>query len=272
MASVKQKGSRPIGFWADFRRSFVRGLATALPTLLTIALIVYVFNFVQNRIGDPINTFLINVLHPLIPSMNRDQLAAFWQDQWYLRAVGFVAAVVGVYLIGRLVASFVGQSLWKVIEQTLTRAPVIKQIYPNVKQVTDFLLSESRFEFSRVVAVEYPRKGVWSMGLVTGTGLDALTKPLGRNMLTVFVPSSPTPVTGYTITIRRDEVIDLPMTIDEALRFTVSGGVLAPPLPGATRGRGDALAGKATAALPAEQPEEPATDEPGPAVEQEKDS
>ena len=83
-------------------------------------------------------------------------------------------------------------------------------------------------EFSRVVAVEYPRKGVWSIGLVTGPGMRTLQNANEGVYLTVFIPSSPTPVTGYTITVRRDEVIDLPVHVDDALRFTVSGGVIMP--------------------------------------------
>lgn len=232
-----------VGFWTDFRRFFLRGLAATLPTLLTVAIVLYVFNFIQNHIGEPINDFLTRALQPLFRDVD---LGKLWADHWYLRGIGFLVAVIGVYLIGRLVASFVGRSLWNMIEHTLTRTPLIKQIYPNVKQVTDFLLSENRLEFSRVVAVEYPRKGVWSLGLVTGSGLPRLRTALGPELLTVFIPSSPTPVTGYTITVRRDEAIDVPMTIDEALRFTVSGGVLIPPLdrlpPGAS-GRAPAPVG-----------------------------
>ncbi len=234
-----------VTFRSDFRRFFIRGLAATLPTLLTVAIIVYLFNFIQNRIGDPINGLVIHLLNPLIESMDRQQLDDFWQARWYLRAVGFVVAVVGVYLIGRLVASFVGRSVWRMIEQALTRTPLIKQIYPSVKQVTDFLLSEKRFEFSRVVAVEYPRKGIWSLALVTGSGLGTLRRTVGSDLLTVFIPSSPTPVTGYTITVRRDEVIDLPLTLDEALRFTVSGGVLMPPFRPALGGGQVAPAGGA---------------------------
>ena len=230
-----RKQKTPVSFWADFRRFFVRGLATALPTLLTVGIIVYVFNFINDKIGEPINAFLIKVVGPFVDTVNGQPLEDFWND--YLYWVGFVVAVIGVYLIGRLVASFLGRSIWKVLEAALFRTPVVKQIYPNVKQVTDFLLSARPFEFSRVVAVEYPRKGVWSLGLVTGSGLAEIKRSAGANMLTVFIPSSPTPVTGYTITVHRDEVIDLPMSIDEALRFTVIGGVVVPLVEGAADGK-----------------------------------
>ncbi len=266
------QSKRPrVGFWTDFRRSFLRGLATTLPTLLTIAIILYVFNFVQDKIGDPINGVLIRVIYPWT-DMSEEALTEQWYKHWYYRGLGFVVAIVGVYLIGRLVASFVGRSLWKVVEHGMTRTPIIKQIYPNVKQVTDFLLSESRFEFSRVVAVEYPRKGVWSLGLVTGSGLETLRKTLGPNWVTVFVPSSPTPVTGYTIVVRRDEMIDLPLTIDEALRFTVSGGVLTPPVHELIRRRTPAKQETLPPPSPPTQDAAAPADTPRPAEPQEKDS
>ena len=219
----------PKGFWNDFRRFFLRGLAAMLPALLTVVIIIYVFNFVQDRIGHHINRGVIYILSVVRPHMDEDQWTEWWNQHSYLNGVGFVLAIIGIYFIGRFMASFIGRSIWRVVERGLTRTPVVKQIYPNVKQVTDFFLSERRLEFSRVVAVEYPRKGIWSLGLVTGPGMRQLAETLDSDLLTVFVPSSPTPVTGYTIVLRRDEVIDLPLSIDEALRFTVSGGVVVPP-------------------------------------------
>jgi len=156
-----------------------------------------------------------------------DRVHGIWET-YRLGWVGFVLAFVVIYIFGRFVASLVGRSLLRVIERAFLRTPVVRGIYPSVKQVTDFLLSERKMEVSRVVAVEYPRKGVWSMGLVTGPGMRTLQKANEGVYLTVFIPSSPTPVTGYTITVRRDEVIDLPVHIDDALRFTVSAGVLMP--------------------------------------------
>ncbi len=116
----------------------------------------------------------------------------------------------------------------------LSRIPLIRAIYPNVKQVTDFLLSERPVEFSGVVAVEYPRKGVWSIALSTGGPMKQVQSEVSEELVTVFVPSSPTPVTGYVLQVPSTEIIKLSMTIDEALRFTISGGVIKPgaALPG----------------------------------------
>ena len=92
----------------------------------------------------------------------------------------------------------------------------------------DFLLTEEKLSFSRVVGVEYPRKGIWSLGFVTGTGLKKLTNNLKQEYLTILIPTSPTPFTGFVIMVPKEDTIEVDMTIEETLRFVVSGGVITP--------------------------------------------
>jgi uncharacterized membrane protein len=144
--------------------------------------------------------------------------------------VGFLIAVVGVCVLGALLASYVGKSLWRRAENFILSTPLLRRVYPYVKQVTDFLLTneDQKRLFSRVVAVEYPRKGIWSIGLVTGSGLEKVVNHVKREFVTVLIPTSPTPFTGFVITVPKKQTIDLDMTIEEALRFIVSGGVITP--------------------------------------------
>lgn len=226
-------------FVSDFKRFFFRGLAAVLPTVVTVAIIVWIFGKIQDLAGRHINIAVmsiiawVQVLSSSEPYSNvawrraYAELDAIWST-YYLWWIGFVLAIVGIYIFGRFVASFLGRGVWNLIESTLLKMPVIKLIYPHIKQVTDFLLSERQVAFSGVVAVEYPRKGIWSLGLLTSEGMAAIRKHVGEDMVTVFIPSSPTPVTGYTITVKRKDAIELPITIDEALKFTVSGGVILP--------------------------------------------
>jgi len=104
------------------------------------------------------------------------------------------------------------------------------QVYPYIKQITDFLFTEQEKKdlFSRVVAVEYPRKGIWSMGLVTGSGLKKIVDNAEKEFVTILIPTSPTPFTGFVIMVPKEDTIDLDITIEQALRFAVSGGVIAP--------------------------------------------
>ena len=144
--------------------------------------------------------------------------------------VGFLIAVIGVCVLGALLASYVGKSLWRRAENFMLSTPLLRRVYPYIKQVTDFLLTneDQKKLFSRVVAVEYPRKGIWSVGLVTGSGLEKVVNHVKREFVTVLIPTSPTPFTGFVITIPKKQTIDLDMTIEEALRFIVSGGVITP--------------------------------------------
>jgi len=211
-----------------------------LPAMLTVMIIVYVLQFVDTNVGayvDKLVQWLVvqwisvsggGSLSVKGPRVVWDGVKEFWAD-WHFHWLGFILSFVLIYVFGRFIASILGRAMWRVIEHGFFRLPVVKQIYPSVKQVTDFVLAERKMEFSRVVAVEYPRKGIWSLGLVTNEGMRTLRDELGQDLVMIFIPSSPTPVTGYTITVRRDEVIDLPLSIDEALRLTVSGGVIIPP-------------------------------------------
>ena len=146
--------------------------------------------------------------------------------KYKLHFLGFLIAIILVYFTGFFLASFLGRTSWRAAERLLHRVPVIRAIYPNIKQVTDFLLSERNVEFSGVVAVEYPRKGIWSVGLSTGGPMKQVQGRVSDDLVTVFIPSSPTPITGYVIQVPRQDVIELNMTIDEGLRFTISGGVI----------------------------------------------
>jgi uncharacterized membrane protein len=146
--------------------------------------------------------------------------------------LGFLVAFVIIYVAGALLGSFIGRNLYRRGEELLAQIPLVKQVYPHVKQVTDFLVggsSDPKMQFNRVVAIEYPRKGLWSIGLVTGDTMNTIQLAAKTKCISVFIPSSPTPFTGYVITIAEIEAIDLDVSIDEALKFTISGGVIVPP-------------------------------------------
>ncbi|MCA9306675.1 MAG: DUF502 domain-containing protein [Phycisphaerales bacterium] len=159
-------------------------------------------------------------------------LQEVWRGRWYLQAIGFVVAIILVYLAGVLVGNYLGRRIYLKVESWLVRLPGVKQVYPHVKQVVDFVFGEKQgaqaLKVGRVVVVEYPRKGIWSVGLMTGESLSVIEEAAGSSCVTVFIPSSPTPFTGYTITVLASEVMFVDLSLDEALRFVVSGGVLVP--------------------------------------------
>lgn len=198
-----------------------------MPAIVTIWILVWGYKFIQSSIGVHINRILAWVTIAIQggpENVDAEVWRNFWVHGWGSVA-GFVIALIIVLAVGVIVANVVGRSLWRATERFIMKLPVLNQIFPHIKQVTDFVLSQEKAQklFSRVVLVEFPRKGVWAVGMVTGDGQLA-----GRNVLTVFVPSAPSPVNGFVIKIDEKETIDAGMTVEEAFRFIISGGVITP--------------------------------------------
>lgn len=133
-----------------------------------------------------------------------------------------------LFFLGRLFTNGLGRWVVGTFDATILRIPVVNKVYGSVKQVTDFAFSEREIEFNRVVAIEYPRRGIWSLGFVTGNSMIEIAEAAGEPMLSVLMPTSPMPMTGFTVTVKRSEAIDLNLTIDEAIQFIVSCGVVVP--------------------------------------------
>ncbi|MGI9454978.1 MAG: DUF502 domain-containing protein, partial [Aeoliella sp.] len=155
-------------------------------------------------------------------------------DQQYLQRQYVVPVFLGVfvlalYLLGKFLAAGVGRLLWAQFEKLITTLPIVSNVYSSVKQVTDFMFTEKQIEATRVVAIEYPRRGIWTLALVTGESMLDIRAAANEPVLSVLVPTSPMPFTGFTMTVRKSETIDLDITVDQALQFVVSCGVVVPP-------------------------------------------
>lgn len=137
--------------------------------------------------------------------------------------------ILTLYLLGKFLAAGVGKFFWLQFERIIHRLPLIRNVYSSVKQVTDFMFSESEIEYTRVVAIEYPRKGIWTLAMVTGESMLDIRSAANEPVLSVLVPTSPMPFTGFTVTVKKSEAIDLNLTIDQAFQFIVSCGVVVPP-------------------------------------------
>lgn len=247
---IAPAGPRPphgrVTFRQDFRRAFLNGMGALLPTILTLLILVKVLEFVDLYIGRFIRTgLLFGVFCAAGPTQIADHLGirpdtpaaevykAFIQaygSQWYLVILSFLVAVSLVYFIGVFLASMVGRGVYRLLEGGFRRLPGVRSVYPYVKQITDTLFTTRTIrDFNRVVAVEYPRKGVYSLGLVVSSGMRVLNEVTGSEHVCVFIPSSPTPLTGYAILVRIEEIVDLPISMDQLFRFLMSGGVIIPP-------------------------------------------
>lgn len=253
-------------FSSDFKRFFLRGLVVLLPSVLTLWIVVKAYQFIDSAIAEPINggvrLAMVNLAPhwPLIHNefapteaqvqaakteaglkglvapadavlqsqLLAENISIWWADHWYMNLIGLVVAIVAVYVIGRVLGGYIGRGIYRRLERLLISVPVFKQVYPYVKQIVDFLFSdEKQMSFNRVVMVEYPRKGIWSLGFHTGGSLKGVADAAGETA-TIFIPCAPTPFTGYVISVPRKDVLDIGMTVEEALRFIVSAGVVMP--------------------------------------------
>jgi len=206
---------------------FVNGLIILLPTLITIFILHLVFKFINSNLAQPLGYIILSIIDSIIALAS----LGIGKTPFWNAIFGFPIVIVIFYFVGYITASFLGKRLFKGIEiWIMTSFPIIKEVYPYARQFIDtFISPEKKTEFKAVVAVEFPHPGMYATGFVTGDGLKDLRAHTGKKIITVFVANSPAPFTGFTLFVPEDKVIPLNMTIDEAIRLIMSGGVLTPP-------------------------------------------
>jgi uncharacterized membrane protein len=155
-------------------------------------------------------------------------------DLTYLRpylAIPFFLSlfILLLYFLGKFMAVGLGRFFWDSFDRMISRLPGVRSVYSSIKQVSDFFLSEHTLKFSRIVAVEFPSKGIWSIGFVTNESFEAVKEAAQEPVLVVLLPYSPIPHTGCTVVVGKSKCIDLGITFDQACQFIISCGVVTPP-------------------------------------------
>lgn len=148
----------------------------------------------------------------------------------YIPGIGALLTLLVVFLTGIVAANIVGQKLVRFWEGVLARIPVVKSIYYSVKQVSDTLFSGSGVAFRKVLLVRYPHPEAWSVAFQTGHPARDVADMLPDEHVGIFIPTTPSPVNGFFFFVKRKDVIELDMDVDEALKYIVSMGVVAPPM------------------------------------------
>lgn len=146
----------------------------------------------------------------------------------HVPGLGLLLSLLVVLLTGLLAANIIGQRLVQMWEAMLARIPVVKTIYNSVKQVSDTLFSSSGQAFRKAVLVQYPREGAWTIAFVTGVPGGDVATHLRGDYVSVYVPTTPNPTSGFFLMLPRSEVIELDMSVDAALKYVISMGVAAP--------------------------------------------
>jgi uncharacterized membrane protein len=174
------------------------------------------------------------VLHAVISTM--DQTLLLLPESWRPEALiglkipgfGVVLTVLIIFVTGLLTQNFIGNYVVAAWEGLLNRIPIVNSIYSSVKQVSDTLFSSSGNAFSKALLIQYPREGSWTIAFLTGKPSGDVSQHLGDDLISVYVPTTPNPTSGYFLMIPKKDAIELDMSVDTALKYVVSMGVVAP--------------------------------------------
>jgi uncharacterized membrane protein len=191
-----------------------------MPLAVTIWVLLWVLGLM-----DGMFSFMLGLTQAVLPETAREGIDALRR----VPGLGMVVLLVVLYLTGLFVANIFGQWWLQQWNRLLGKIPIVKSIYSSVKQVSDTLFSSSGNAFREAVLVEYPRAGAWTIAFVTGKPGGEAATHLNGDHLSIYVPTTPNPTSGFFLMVRRAEVIPLAMSVDEALKYVISMGVVAPP-------------------------------------------
>jgi len=202
------------------KKYFITGLLIWIPLAITI--------WVLKLVVDVLDQSLL-----LLPAQLRTEN---WLG-FHVPGLGVILTLVIVLASGVFATNFFGARLVRVWHDILHRIPVVNSIYSSVKQISDTLFSSSGQAFRKALLVQWPREGMWTIGFLTGTPGGDVTRHIPADFVSVYVPTTPNPTGGYLIIVARKDVVELDMTVDEALKYIISMGVVPPSAP-PTRGGG----------------------------------
>lgn len=195
---------------AQIRKYFVAGLLTILPLALSVYILFVLFKLVDGILGRYLNVYIKSILG------------------FYIPGLGLILFIAIIFLFGILSIHLFGARLHLFLGRALARFPILRYIYPSVKKIFEFVFSDSSLGFKKVALMEYPSKGLWSIGFIANDGFDEAEEKTGKKFFNIYVPSSPNPTTGYFFLIPKDAVIVLDIGVKEAMRLIMSGGLLNP--------------------------------------------
>lgn len=195
------------------RRYFVTGLLIWVPLAITV----WVISLIVGTMDQSLR-LLPDALHPT-------QLFGF-----HIPGTGVIVTLLVILVTGVAAANFIGQRLVSWWERLLARIPVVNSIYNGVKQVSDTLFSSSGNAFRKALLIQYPRQGAWTIAFLTGRPGGDVANHLSGDYVSVYVPTTPNPTSGFFLMLPKSDTIELDMSVDEALKYIISMGVVAPPV------------------------------------------
>ncbi len=209
MTQAPARGAR---FGRALRRYLVAGVLVWLPILATVWVVRFIVQLMDQT------------LLALPAALQPEAMFGF-----PLPGVGLVFALLVLLVTGLLVTNFIGRRLVAFWEDLLNRIPLVRSIYTGVKGVTETVFSQKSNSFRKVVMVEYPRKEMWSIGFLTADDIAEISAKTGERQVCVYVPTTPNPTSGLIVMVPHDQVVELDMSVDAAMKMIVTLGIVVPP-------------------------------------------
>lgn len=202
------------GRFAKLRASFLTGLVVIAPVALTIWLIWTVIGWIDG------------VVLPLVPHQ-------FRPEQYIginLRGVGLIIFLIFTVIVGWIAKGIIGRSLIRYAESLVDRMPVVRSIYSGIKQISETVFAQSERSFEKACLVQYPRKGIWAIGFISvvAKGEVAARAETAGRLLSVFIPTTPNPTSGFLLYFPEEDVIELDMSLEDAAKLVISAGLVYP--------------------------------------------
>ena len=200
------------------RRTFLTGLVVLTPVLVTVWVVRLVLQTVTGAVTPTIQAF-IRALH----------IEQTWV-QFIAPLIGLILSALVIYLLGTLAGNVLGRQLIALLERLLMQIPVVRGIYSATRQFLQTFSGDKTKAFSKVVLFQYPREGLWTMGLLTGETRGEVQNETPEDVVSVFVPTTPNPTSGWLIFVPVKDLKELTMSVDDAFKMIISGGILTPEM------------------------------------------
>ena len=197
------------------RRLFITGLLVSLPLAVTVVVFKFIFDSLDNFLGPIVTAGLLALKAPI-------------PEDFHLPGLGVIVTILLVMMIGLFTRNYVGKKLWGIGEMIVDQIPGIRSVYYGAKQIIDTFATSNTKAFSKVVMLEYPRKGIWCLAFITGKTEGEARVRTNLDLVNIFLPTTPNPTSGFLLLVPKEDLIELDMTIEEGVKMIVSGGIVTP--------------------------------------------
>lgn len=201
------------GLVSRLRAYFMAGVLITAPISITVYLGWLFISYVDSKVT------------PLIPIKYNPETYL----PYGIPGLGVLVVMVGMILIGALTAGFLGRFFQRVWERIMDKVPVLRGVYKALKQVLETVLAQQSNAFREAVLVEYPRRGMWVIAFITGNTQGEVQAITEEQVINLFVPTTPNPTSGFLIFVPKDDIVKLSMSVEEAMKMVISGGIVTPP-------------------------------------------